>query len=91
MKFVGIFRSTLLNMNDFNTLTSPNHIQVLIQRREIKKVNQPGNHANVIIETRAKVQKGYYVKGRKFWAHCPLTFCIAFLHVQKGFTDRKQF
>ena len=92
MEFVGtakIFRSTLLNIKYCNSFSSPNHIQVLNKRRAIKNIYKPCsqknnfatvnwcNHKNERNLTRAVIEQRK--KGL-------LTFCIAFLHVQRGYT-----
>ena len=39
----------VLDINYCNSFSSLNHIQVLIQRREIKKMKQPGSHKKLFI------------------------------------------
>ena len=52
MRFVGAAQFPVLNINYCNSLSSANHMQVLIsdfrlvQRRAIEEVIQPGSHKN---------------------------------------------
>ena len=74
-------------------------IQVLIQRHAIKTVIQPGSKKLckcylMLPKKRVQIDEGLsttyekslHAKGQKIQAHCPLTFCVAFLHMQKGYT-----